>query len=585
MEQYGDTRQPQYGEFPEPGFGPGTGTGWSQPQEPPRYESYPQQEHEQQDYYYVEEPWYAEEEPFPLEPLDEPAPSGYEIPDVPEAGWSADHSSRRSWIGRTLLLGVLIIQAALSLRLHNTAYQDEALYLYAGRVEVNHLLHGAVLHTDYSTFFSGSPWLYPVLAGAVDMKFGLVGARLLSLLFMLGTTTLLYSLTRRLFNERVAICSAGLYAVLQSTIVMGYYATYDSAAVFLIALANWIVVRTARAPAAAVLLAAPVMVLAVGVKYASALFLPSIVVLAVLCAWPHRGGRALVRGLLLSLGTGAMLYLGAKYTNVMSGVQATTTSRAPGTESTLSILAKSGQWGGLMFGLACFGAVAYVWRDRMNEVPNLREATRRRLWRISLAGLLTGTALLAPAYQIHLHTSVSLFKHLGFGLLFAAPMAGLGITRLVGAHFRQPQLGILVWVLMLALGVSQSQWRYQTWPDSSQLISVLKQHVDKKGVYLSESDNVPAYYLHDVTTGEQWTNTYGIGFRNTKGVMLHGDAGFQAAVEEGHYNLIVLDGISTPETDQVISKAILAGGEYRLVAKLPFSTSAGPGSYQVYVKQ
>ena len=86
-----------------------------------------------------------------------------------------------------------------------------------------------------------------------------------------------------------------------------------------------------------------------------------------------------------------------------------------------------------------------------------------RLWRLALGLLLCGTALLAPAYQMHLHTGVSLHKHIGYGLLFAAPMAGVGLSRIMGAHFRYPQLAIVSWVTLLTLGISQSQYLYHGW--------------------------------------------------------------------------------------------------------------------------
>ena len=97
----------------------------------------------------------------------------------------------------------------------------------------------------------------------------------------------------------------------------------------------------------------------------------------------------------------------------------------------------------------------------MDEVPRMkRDGSRPRPWRLALGLLLCGTALLAPAYQMHLHTSVSLHKHIGYGLLFTAPMAGVGLSRMVGAHFRYPQLAILAWVTLLALGITQSQELY-----------------------------------------------------------------------------------------------------------------------------
>ena len=56
------------------------------------------------------------------------------------------------------LLAVLVVQAYLSARLlqANTAFTDEALYLWAGHMEWAHLLHGTPL-PSFPTFFSGAP--------------------------------------------------------------------------------------------------------------------------------------------------------------------------------------------------------------------------------------------------------------------------------------------------------------------------------------------------------------------------------------------------------------------------------------------
>ncbi len=53
-------------------------------------------------------------------------------------------------ISRLILLAILTLQAVLSLRLRNTAFEDESLYLYAGHMELQHLLHGAALQDQYS---------------------------------------------------------------------------------------------------------------------------------------------------------------------------------------------------------------------------------------------------------------------------------------------------------------------------------------------------------------------------------------------------------------------------------------------------
>lgn len=515
-------------------------------------------------------------------PDDEPA---YHIPETPEAGWEMEASRRRAWVSRAVLLCILVVQAALSLRLSNTAFQDEALYLAAGHSELANLLHGTPLPRDYAAYFSGSPQLYPVLAAIVDSKFGLAGARTLSLFFMLCTTGLLYSFSRRLFNERAALAGAALFAVIQSTVVMGYFATYDACAVFLLALTTWIVVRTARAPVITVLLAAPVAVLAVGVKYASALYLPTIVVLALLTGWPYKGRKAFLRMVLLAAGIGGLLVAGMYTTNLMDGVRQTTTNRVHGTDTAEFLLTQSAKWGGLMFLAAVGGAVSYVRRSRMNESPQaLRLGAPGWRWRALLGIVLCGTALLAPAYQVHLGTVVSLFKHVGFGLLFAAPMAGVGVTRLVGAHFRYPQLGIMLWTAMLCLGIQQADWRFDIWPNSSKMISAIQSHVNSKGTYLASTPEVPVYYLREKSTHRQWNSLFGMEYKDKKGKYYSGDQAYKEAVKDGDFDLIVLDGLTNPRVDHIVAAAVKGNAHYRLLAEIPFRNANGTSEYRIWLK-
>ena len=169
----------------------------------------------------------------------------------------------------------MLMQAALTLRMRNTAFEDEALYLYVGHLEIAHWLHGTALQGDYPSYFSGAPVLYPVLGALFDSIGGLTAARALSLAEMLAATGLLYTMSRLLFNERVALCAAITFAVAEPTLFLGNLATYDATALCLLAVAAWLVVRTAAFRWPAYLLAAPVAVLAVAAKYASLLFVPT----------------------------------------------------------------------------------------------------------------------------------------------------------------------------------------------------------------------------------------------------------------------------------------------------------------------
>jgi hypothetical protein len=88
-------------------------------------------------------------EPSQLAPGTDQAPSGKARAkrDRPPAGPAGRYTPRRrtTMISRLLLLAILSLQAVLSLRLRNTAFEDESLYLYAGHMELQHLLHGAAL--------------------------------------------------------------------------------------------------------------------------------------------------------------------------------------------------------------------------------------------------------------------------------------------------------------------------------------------------------------------------------------------------------------------------------------------------------
>ncbi len=134
--------------------------------------------------------------------------------------------------------------------------------------------------------------------------------------------------------------------------------------------------------------------------------------------------------------------------------------------------------------------------------------------------VLTGTALLAPAYQAHLHTDISFQKHIGFGLFFAAPIAGLGLARLLGDHFRRPHIAVGVWCLALVLGLVQAS---QLLPGVAQLrrssCRPSRRYLKPHGRYLVEAPEVPIYYLlgHKDAQPRQFSSTFYISYRNQQG--------------------------------------------------------------------
>jgi Dolichyl-phosphate-mannose-protein mannosyltransferase len=495
-------------------------------------------------------------------------------------------SRRRTWVSRAVLVAIMCVQAALTLRMSNTAFEDEALYLYSGHLEIAHLLHGAALQGSYASYFSGAPVLYPVLGALADDVGGLAAARTVSLIAMLATTGLLYSLTRRLFNERVGLCAAVIFSVTESALFLGHLATYDAPSLFLLALATWIVVRTASFRWPGYLLAAPPIALAVATKYAAGLFVPTIVALSALAAWPYRGRKALIApaglGAVVAALLGGALYLGGPV--YLTGVRFTTTARFQGATATSLLLRDSLVWGGLPFALALIGTVAYGIRSR-TEAGELIAESAGRAWRFTLGVVLTGTALLAPADQIHIHTLTSLQKHIGFGLFFAAPFAGIGLTRIIGDHFRRAQVGIAIWGAALVIGMTQANDLFDGWPGSSAFVPVLAHYTQPGARYLVEVDEVPIYYLrhHADAQPDQFTSTYFIRYKDRQGQYLTGNAGFVAAIKAGYFKVVAFDGQVTPALDDLLAKTLRADPGYRLAAAIP--ANGHTVTYYVWVRR
>ena len=499
-------------------------------------------------------------------------------------------SRRRTLVSRLVLLAVLGLQAILSLRLSNTAFKDEALYLYAGHMELVHLLHGTVLPGRYATFFPGSPVLYPLVAGAFSELGGLNAARALSLVEMLAVTALLYSLTRRLFNERAALCAALIFSVSESAIFLGHYATFDASSLFLLAVAAWILVRTAGSRWPLFLLAAPVAALAVAVEYSAVLFLPTLMLLPALAGWPARGRRVL----LYSLGFGAVvsgLLAGALRLGgpaYRTAISLTTTSRAPGTASVRTLLLHGAEWGGVLFALALFGTVAYVWNARTEPDEDIARPGGR-VRRVLLGIVLTVTALLVPAYAVYLHANASFLEHIGFGLFFAAPMAGLGVARGLGDHFRRPHFPVAVWCLALVLGMLQSAQFFKDWPTSDRFVSAFATYLQPGARYLVEVPQVPVYYLSNRPDAQpgQFSSTAGISFtvthKKAKKVET-GAAAFTAAVKAGYYQVIAFNDSTTPANDTTLTNALQNSKAYYLARAVTASDGPGQVTYQIWVK-
>ena len=475
---------------------------------------------------------------------------------------------------------ILLVQAALSLRLvrANTAFNDEALYLWAGHLEWAHWLHGTRIPA-FPTYFSGAPVIYPPLGALADSVGGLTGARTLSLCFMLGASTLLWATARRLYGQRAAFFAAGLWVALGPTQRLGAFATYDPMALFLVALSAWCATggRGRREAVRWMFAGACALVLANATKYATALFDPVVVGLALLAGYPP-GGRVAKRraAYLLAVtiaATIALLEIGRGW--YLEGIDQTTLTRQGGSSPVSMVLRSAWDWTAVVIVLSMLAVAVSIKTER----PAAR-------W---LLALLAGAALLVPIEQARIHTYTSLSKHVDFGAWFAVIAVGYVADRAVGwlSGRRLQAAATVIGGLFLApvalVGTAQADSFFK-WPGTADIIPVLRQITGHGGRFLA--DNVPPleYYLPR-TSWRQWSSVYSItlpsGVRQTEESSAFGP--YRERLAEHYFKLVVLAFSDKPQLDHEIAKYLSSDRSYRFVGTVPFSNPGSTGSYLLWV--
>lgn len=480
---------------------------------------------------------------------------------------------------------VLAIQAALSLRLiwSNTAFQDEALYLWAGHLEWAHWLHGTPISAAaFPSYFSGAPVVYPPLGALADMVGGLAAARLLSLAFILGATSLLYGTTRRLFDRTSAIFASVLFAGTGSAQFLGAFATYDAMALFLLSAATWTAVRAAATPrllpaAALYVLGGAEVALADVAKYAAALFDPVVIGVALLAAWRLRGARTAIVSVTLMLGIsasliGVALRLGGSA--YWRGLETTTLSRAPQNVPAPGVLFISSKWIGAVAFLAVCGALAAWWSP----------SRPTRL----LGCLLALAVFLAPVEQARIHEFTSLFKHVGYGGWFGCVVAGYALASLLRAvaptkAHAAVRVATGAAILASVSGIAYADAHFAVWPGTSGYVAALRAVLaSARGPVLIDDASVPEYYLHVYTGFEQITNSSYFAYTDpsTRKRLTQPPAAYKDAVHHRYFAVISLVYGSAPTVyDPGIISDIRTSGGYRLVSSIPYRTPSDSGRF------
>jgi hypothetical protein len=480
------------------------------------------------------------------------------------------------------LLVIVALQAVVSLgTLRNTAFQDEALYLYAGRQIIHHWNGGPVPYDHYAFYFSGYPYVYPVIGGFLDMVGGLELARGFSLACMLGVTAIAYLVTRKLFGRPAALFASATYACAGVVLFLGRLATFDAFCLLLIALAAAACVHGGMGGRPWITLATgPLLVLAILSKYAAMLFVPAVFGLLAGLGVAFLGWwRALARLALALAAFGASLYAAYKTMDraAFHAISGSTTNRTailaePRTELFVHVL----QMGGLIFLVAAFGLLL-----ALRHQPRLRVA----------ALVLFGSSWLAPVYHIYMQESVSLFKHLAYGLFFAVPLAGYALAWLSGYAGRSlpsPDrgywlAGAAIVMTVFTQGLGQSHTLYTGWADTSALSTALRTQVRQgSGRILAEDIEVARFDTMDITDPWQWNGVRYTYYVDAAHHQYLGDPALVQAIRDRYYDWVELSFNAIPSEAYFATVQMAATRNYDLIAVILFQNSFGKGHFYLW---
>ncbi|MCU1435379.1 MAG: Dolichyl-phosphate-mannose-protein mannosyltransferase [Pseudarthrobacter sp.] len=466
-----------------------------------------------------------------------------------------------SWM-RYLPLGlILLIQSIASLRLSNTIHRDEGLYIWTGYRLIENWLHGTPLFDQPAHYFSGAPVVYPVMASLLDRVGGLDLVRMFSLLWMLAATVALYAVAKRLFHTKAAFWTAASFAVASPISFLGHFATFDAMALSLLALAMAAGVRgvqTGRfiwAPVVGLLLT-----VAVVSKYAALMFVP--VVLAVILLSSGQRWRsmrfAVTSGLVTAVILAALaLTVGSP---ALEGLITTTTDRKVINNTPwqdIALMTVKSIWPYLVVGPI---AAAYV-----------AVKLRRPLLAVTLLG-----AMLAPAlYQAYIGESVSLEKHLGFGLLFGS----LAIGALLSARIVHPArrlVSVAVIGVLAIAGLAESHRLYGGWSNTEKLSDIMAYSWEATPYMRTLGDVVEPMRYRFMHETEVWQ------FTTTDWIYYDGQHGMEAAengLRDRYWQYVYFNG-ATPASRELMPRMESFG--YELTNTITLQNSYGTDTYYVW---
>lgn len=422
------------------------------------------------------------------------------------------------------MLFAFILVVAWMMRIRNpqfsTAYMDESVYVVYGRMFLTHHFE-APLDTPLQWSFGW--YLWPAMAAIADRLGGLIALR--EMAAGLGTLTVAatYGIASRVFSKASGLAAAAIMAVAGPAILVSRIATRDSGSICFFAFGLWAFAAGWHDNKKRYWAAAALMFFAAFLcKYLVAIYFPFLVIIAL-----FKGKRPLFL-FALPMSAACAAYGFLHYSDLIHLLRygsAYGSLRSPDALSIYVFLRRD------FWLIAAAGLLAFLGAKRR----------LRALW------MYVGAAIIL-AFQWKSRADYDYWKHVNYALLFLVPLAGAGIAFMAVCVLPEKRAG-RIWLgicacaaLMLPVAfLGQTVEKFLFWPNVEPIQAYFEGRLSAHDRVLVD-DTVFRYYFSPPLHQPQITDPMYFHYRDSAGNDKFGPDAYKAAMGEGAFNYIALDG-------------------------------------------
>lgn len=431
---------------------------------------------------------------------------------------------------------VFLVAASFTLRVwnlnYNSIFLDEAIYVSIGKRIISGNFQEAI---EAFSWVGGMPFLYPVVSAFFYTIGGLNFTRFLNVTFGVVSVLLFYHFAKNLSllkseskNKLAAQISALIFVTTGVPMILSRIANYDipSFSFFLVGL---VLLQKAYAKNGKYgFWAAVAMLLSIFIKYITAIYVPSLLLVVVIAVIKHKSERtriALIKEFCFPLVIGIAGYLLYTYNDVVNFL----TSNAISNNSWESIIASFIKPSGIVIIFSLLGVV-FIW-SRKNFIKII---------------LLLIASLLPLVFHLLGKNQDSATQHSFLSLIFLVPFIGCLFSNLIYSFKNMWKYTVIAFLViinyLIALPVKHQQEMY--WPNSNQSVELLRSKVIWQDWILAEGGDIYTLTLSDKIPSNQIIGPFVFEHNG-----LVGREAYLAAIDAGYFKYIQLEGTYFSEDD------------------------------------